>query len=45
MGPGLSIVRAVVESHRGELKAKPREGGGLDIEVLLPAERPDGREW
>lgn len=41
-GLGPSIVRAVVESHRGDLKAKPRAGGGLDVEVLLAAERPDG---
>jgi signal transduction histidine kinase len=37
VGLGLSIVRAVVQSHRGILTATPRESGGLAIRVLLPA--------
>jgi signal transduction histidine kinase len=37
VGLGLSIVRAVVQSHGGTLIATPRESGGLAIRVLLPA--------
>ena len=35
-GLGLSIVRAVVDAHGGELRAAPRTGGGLEVEVRLP---------
>lgn len=35
-GLGLSIVAAVVEAHGGSVKAQPRPGGGLDVEVRLP---------
>ena len=34
-GLGLSIVRAVVHAHRGEVRAVPRDGGGLVVTVLL----------
>ncbi len=37
-GLGLSIVRSVAEAHRGEVRLAARDGGGLDAEVLLPAE-------
>jgi signal transduction histidine kinase len=36
-GLGLSIVRSVAAAHRGEVKATPRQGGGLVVEVVLPA--------
>jgi signal transduction histidine kinase len=36
-GLGLSIVRAVAEAHGGALRLARREGGGLDVEVTLPA--------
>lgn len=36
-GLGLSIVRAIVTSHRGEVDAVARETGGLAIRVVLPA--------
>ncbi|MGH3714025.1 MAG: sensor histidine kinase [Micromonosporaceae bacterium] len=36
-GLGLSIVRAVARAHGGEVHAVPREGGGLDVTVTLPA--------
>ena len=36
-GLGLSIVRAVAEAHGGALRLAPREAGGLDVEVTLPA--------
>lgn len=35
-GLGLSIVRAIVEAHGGEITARPREEGGLTITVELP---------
>jgi signal transduction histidine kinase len=36
-GLGLTIVRSVVHAHAGEVVARPRDGGGLEIEVVLPA--------
>jgi signal transduction histidine kinase len=36
-GLGLSIVRSVAEAHRGQVRLAPREGGGLEAEVQLPA--------
>ncbi|GAA2013704.1 signal transduction histidine kinase [Nakamurella flavida] len=39
-GLGLSIVRAVVSAHDGLLWARPVDGGGLSIRVLLPAVDP-----
>jgi signal transduction histidine kinase len=36
-GLGLSIVRAVTDAHGGTVCAKARDGGGLEIEVVLPA--------
>ena len=36
-GLGLSIVRAVVSAHNGLLWARPVDGGGLCVRVLLPA--------
>jgi signal transduction histidine kinase len=38
-GLGLSIVRSVSEAHGGRLSITPREGGGLVVEVVLPARR------
>jgi len=35
-GLGLSIVRAVAKAHGGEVRAVPREGGGLVVTVALP---------
>jgi signal transduction histidine kinase len=43
IGLGLSIVRSVVQSHGGILRATPRENGGLAIRVLLPAAPHDDR--
>jgi signal transduction histidine kinase len=37
LGLGLSIVQAVAEAHDASLTATPREGGGLAVEVALPA--------
>ena len=39
-GLGLSIVRAVVDAHGGEVRAVPRSGGGLELEVRLPTAAP-----
>ncbi len=38
-GLGLSIVRSVVEAHGGRLSVDPRSGGGLRVEIELPALR------
>lgn len=35
-GLGLSIVRAVANAHGGDVRAEPREGGGLVVTVELP---------
>ncbi|MFI6183818.1 sensor histidine kinase [Nonomuraea sp. NPDC051191] len=35
-GLGLSIVRAVVQAHGGQVTASPREGGGLSVTISLP---------
>lgn len=35
-GLGLSIVRAVVQAHHGEIDAVANQGGGLDITVRIP---------
>jgi signal transduction histidine kinase len=39
-GLGLSIVRAVAESHGGTVTATARAGGGLVLRVVLPAAAP-----
>src|SRR5207244_951641 len=36
-GLGLSIVRAIVAAHGGQVSADPVPGGGLTVTVLLPA--------
>jgi signal transduction histidine kinase len=36
-GLGLSIVRSVAHAHGGDVHASPREGGGLRVQVRLPA--------
>ncbi|MEV0229552.1 HAMP domain-containing sensor histidine kinase [Nonomuraea sp. NPDC050786] len=35
-GLGLSIVRAVVQAHGGDVTAVPRDGGGLVVTIRLP---------
>ena len=39
-GLGLSIVKAAVEAHDGRVLAENRAGGGLQVEIWLPAEAP-----
>jgi signal transduction histidine kinase len=36
-GLGLSIVRAIVTAHAADVTARPRQGGGLIIEVIFPS--------
>ncbi len=42
-GLGLTIVRQIVESHRGTVKIEDRPGGGLRLRVALPRVRPPER--
>jgi signal transduction histidine kinase len=37
-GLGLSIVRSIVTAHHGEVSARSRPAGGLEISVLLPGQ-------
>ncbi|WP_117210780.1 ATP-binding protein [Allorhizocola rhizosphaerae] len=37
VGLGLSIVAAIARAHGGDVKAWPREGGGLVVKVRLPS--------
>jgi signal transduction histidine kinase len=39
-GLGLSIVRAVATAHGGQVRARPRAGGGLVVTVTLPSAPP-----
>ncbi|MEN3309012.1 MAG: hypothetical protein V7603_5214 [Micromonosporaceae bacterium] len=41
-GLGLSIVRAVARAHGGDVRAQPRDGGGLVVAVTLPPPPRDG---
>lgn len=35
-GLGLALVREIVEAHQGKLQLRPRQGGGLEVEIELP---------
>jgi signal transduction histidine kinase len=39
VGLGLSIVRAIVDAHHGQLTAAPRPSGGMEITIRLPGRR------
>jgi signal transduction histidine kinase len=39
-GLGLSIVRSVAAAHQGNVIARSRPAGGLDVSVLLPGSQP-----
>lgn len=43
-GLGLSIVRSTARAHNGDVRAEPREGGGLTVTVTLhgPGASPAG---
>jgi signal transduction histidine kinase len=36
VGLGLSIVRSITAAHSGTVRARPRPGGGLIVEIDLP---------
>ncbi len=40
-GLGLSIVESVVRAHAGVINMVPRQGGGLEVTVRVPAAPPD----
>jgi signal transduction histidine kinase len=40
-GLGLSIVRSVATAHKGDVIARARPAGGLDVSVLLPGDGAD----
>ena len=37
VGLGLAIVRSIAHAHGGQVSAQPRPGGGLIVDVRLPA--------
>jgi two-component system sensor histidine kinase KdpD len=39
-GLGLTICRAIVRAHGGEISARRRDGGGARFEFTLPAREP-----
>jgi signal transduction histidine kinase len=43
LGLGLSISRAIVRAHGGELRGTTLAGGGARFHVVLPALRPSER--
>jgi signal transduction histidine kinase len=38
-GLGLAIARHVVQAHGGAIAARNRDGGGLEVEIMLPVKR------
>lgn len=38
VGLGLAIARRAIEMHGGRVNAAPREGGGLEVLIMLPVE-------
>jgi two-component system sensor histidine kinase KdpD len=40
VGLGLAICRAIVEAHRGTIRAENRDGGGARFVFTLPADEP-----
>lgn len=36
LGLGLALCKRIVEEHKGEISARPRQGGGTVFEVVLP---------
>jgi two-component system sensor histidine kinase VanS len=44
VGLGLAIVKSITQAHDGTLSLSPRAGGGLRVEVQLPAPLPEAVE-
>jgi signal transduction histidine kinase len=44
-GLGLSIVRSVAQAHGGDVVARPRDDGGLEVTAYLPHARPPARPY
>jgi len=40
-GLGMSIVRSITAAHGGTVRAQPRPGGGLIVEINMPPASPD----
>jgi two-component system sensor histidine kinase KdpD len=41
VGLGLTICRAIIQAHGGEIEAARREGGGARFEFTLPTREPE----
>jgi signal transduction histidine kinase len=44
-GLGLSIVRSITTAHSGTVRARPRDGGGLIVEIDLPPTSSPASYW
>jgi two-component system sensor histidine kinase KdpD len=44
LGLGLSIVKGIVESHRGTVEVENLENGGAEFTITIPSETPDMNE-
>ncbi|MFO7620977.1 MAG: ATP-binding protein [Bacteroidales bacterium] len=44
LGLGLSIVKGIVESHKGTVKVENKENGGAEFTITIPSEIPDMNE-
>ena len=40
-GLGLALAREIAEAHGGQIRLDSRAGGGLNVTILLPLNRPD----
>jgi signal transduction histidine kinase len=45
VGLGLTIVQTIADAHNACIHARPRAGGGLEIDVSFPAPRIGGSRW
>jgi signal transduction histidine kinase len=43
IGLGLTICKRLVEAQGGQIWARPREGGGLEVHFTLPIYREEGK--
>ncbi|TCZ73736.1 PAS domain S-box protein [Flaviaesturariibacter aridisoli] len=42
-GVGLAIVKRIVDSHHGRIRASGQEGGGATFEIVLPEKQPGSK--